>query len=132
MRVGAARRAVSEALTARTAVLEAERESTLLAEERVDVTLPYDRDPRGARHPMTTIPERICDIFVAMGWSVAEGPEVEAEWMTFDALNMAPDHPARTMQDTFFLEPRGPVWCCGRTRRRCRCAACCRATCRCT
>jgi phenylalanyl-tRNA synthetase alpha chain len=104
-RVGAARRAVNEALTARTAVLEAERESRLLAEERVDVTLPYQRDPVGARHPITTITERICDIFVAMGWSVAEGPEVEAEWMTFDALNMAPDHPARTMQDTFFLEP---------------------------
>jgi phenylalanyl-tRNA synthetase alpha chain len=104
-RVGAARRAVTEALSARAAVLEAERESRLLAEERVDVTLPYHRDPVGARHPITTIIERISDIFVAMGWSVAEGPEVEAEWMTFDALNMAPDHPARTMQDTFFLEP---------------------------
>jgi phenylalanyl-tRNA synthetase alpha chain len=104
-RVGAARRAVNEALSARTAVLEAERESRLLAEERVDVTLPYQPQPVGARHPITTITERICDIFVAMGWSVAEGPEVEAEWMTFDALNMAPDHPARTTQDTFFLEP---------------------------
>ena len=49
--------------------------------------------------------ERIGDVFVAMGWEVAEGPEVEAEWLNFDALNLGPDHPARTMQDTFFLEP---------------------------
>jgi phenylalanyl-tRNA synthetase alpha chain len=69
------------------------------------VTLPYDRDPRGARHPLTTIQERIADIFVAMGWEVEEGPEVEAEWLNFDALNLGPDHPARSMQDSFFLEP---------------------------
>jgi phenylalanyl-tRNA synthetase alpha chain len=104
-RVGQARRAVSEALTARTAVLEDEREERILTEEAVDVTLPTDRDPRGARHPITTIAERIGDIFVAMGWEVAEGPEVEAEWLNFDALNLGPDHPARTMQDTFWLEP---------------------------
>ena len=77
----------------------------MLAEESVDVTLPYDREPRGARHPLTTIQERIGDMFVAMGWEVAEGPEVEAEWLNFDALNLGPDHPARSMQDTFFLEP---------------------------
>ena len=48
--------------------------------------------------------ERICDVFVAMGYEVAEGPEVEAEWFNFDALNIGPDHPARTMMDTFFVE----------------------------
>ncbi len=105
-RVGSARRDVSAALDTRTAELEAAQEASLLAEERVDVTLPYDREPTGARHPITTITERICDIFVAMGWSVADGPEVEVEWMNFDALNFAPDHPARTMQDTMFLEPQ--------------------------
>jgi phenylalanyl-tRNA synthetase alpha chain len=105
LRVGQARRAVNEALTARTEALEAAREARLLADERVDVSLPYDRDPVGARHPITTITERISDIFIAMGWTVAEGPEVEANWMNFDSLNMPPDHPARTMQDTFFLEP---------------------------
>jgi phenylalanyl-tRNA synthetase alpha chain len=105
MRVGQARRAVSEALAARTETLEAAHEEKLLADERVDVTLPYDRDAAGARHPITTITERISDIFTAMGWTVADGPEVEANWMNFDALNMPPDHPARTMQDTFFLEP---------------------------
>jgi phenylalanyl-tRNA synthetase alpha chain len=104
-RVGQARRAVAAALAERTAELEAEHEQRILTEEAVDVTLPTDRDPRGARHPLTTIAERIADVFVAMGWEVAEGPEVEAEWLNFDALNLGPDHPARTMQDTFWLEP---------------------------
>jgi phenylalanyl-tRNA synthetase alpha chain len=104
-RVGQARGAVSQAMARRTAELEAAHEQQMLAEESVDVTLPYDRAPRGARHPLTTIMDRISDVFVAMGWEVAEGPEVEAEWLNFDALNMLPDHPARTMQDTFFLEP---------------------------
>ncbi|HEX2176118.1 MAG TPA: phenylalanine--tRNA ligase subunit alpha [Nocardioidaceae bacterium] len=104
-RVGQARRAVAAALAERTAELEAEHEQRILTEEAVDVTLPTDRDPRGARHPLTTIAERIADVFVAMGWEVAEGPEVEAEWLNFDALNLGPDHPARTMQDTFWIEP---------------------------
>ena len=104
-RVGRARREVAEAIEERTRVLEAEAEAAMLAEETVDVTLPYDRDPVGARHPLTTIQERIGEIFTAMGWEVAEGPEVEAEWYNFDALNMLPDHPARTTSDTFFLEP---------------------------
>jgi phenylalanyl-tRNA synthetase alpha chain len=75
----------------------------VLVEEAVDVTLPYDRDPVGARHPLTTIRERMSDIFVAMGYEVADGPEVETEWHNFDALNIGPDHPARSMQDTFFV-----------------------------
>ena len=104
-RVGKARGAVNQALARRAAELEAEHEQRLLVEETVDVTVPYDRRPRGARHPLTTLQERIGDVFVAMGWEVAEGPEVEAEWLNFDALNMGPDHPARSMQDTFFLEP---------------------------
>ena len=77
----------------------------MLVEEVVDVTLPWDRQPRGARHPITTLSERIADVFVAMGWEVAEGPGVEAEWLNFDALNLGPDHPARTMQDTFWTDP---------------------------
>ncbi|MBA2774560.1 MAG: phenylalanine--tRNA ligase subunit alpha [Nocardioidaceae bacterium] len=104
-RVGQARGAVNQALTRRTAQLEVEQEERMLVEETVDVTLPYDRDPRGARHPLTTLQERIGDVFVAMGWEVAEGPEVEAAWLNFDALNLGPDHPARSMQDTLFLEP---------------------------
>jgi len=105
MRLGAARRAVSEALAARQSQLAAEHEARILREETVDVTLPWDIEPRGARHPLTTIQERISDVFVAMGWEVVEGPEVEAEWLNFDALNIPPDHPARTTMDTFFLEP---------------------------
>jgi phenylalanyl-tRNA synthetase alpha chain len=105
MRIGQARGAVSEALRRRTALLESELEERILADEWVDVTLPYDRSPHGARHPLTTIQDRIDDVFVAMGWEVAEGPEVEAEWLNFDALNLGPDHPARSLQDSFFLEP---------------------------
>jgi phenylalanyl-tRNA synthetase alpha chain len=104
-RVGKARGAVNRALAERTRELEVELEARMLAEETVDVTLPWDRDPVGARHPLTTLQELVGDVFVAMGWEVAEGPEVEAEWLNFDALNLGPDHPARTMQDTFWLEP---------------------------
>ncbi|WP_042397917.1 phenylalanine--tRNA ligase subunit alpha [Streptacidiphilus carbonis] len=103
-RVGQARGAVNKALAERRAVLEAERDARVLTEEAVDVTLPFDRAPRGARHPLTTLSERLGDIFTAMGYAVAEGPEVEAEWLNFDALNMGPDHPARSTQDTFFLK----------------------------
>jgi phenylalanyl-tRNA synthetase alpha chain len=98
---------VSRALAARQEVLQAEHEARILVEETVDVTLPTDRRPLGARHPLTTAAELIADIFVAMGWEVAEGPLIEAEWLNFDALNMGPDHPARTMQDTFWTSPGG-------------------------
>jgi phenylalanyl-tRNA synthetase alpha chain len=104
-RVGQARGAVNRALAERLQVLEVEHEARILVEEAVDVTLPWDRTPQGARHPVTTLSERIADVFVAMGWEVAEGPVVETEWLNFDALNLGPDHPARTMQDTFWVEP---------------------------
>ena len=68
--------------------------------------------------------EHIADVFVAMGWEVAEGPVVEAEWLNFDALNLGPDHPARTMQDTFWTEPAEKHSCCAPTPRRCRPAPC--------
>jgi len=102
-RVGAARAAVRAGLEQRHTELEAERERRMLADEAVDVTLPWDRAPRGARHPLTTIQERVADVFIAMGWEVAEGPEAEAEWFNFDALNIGPDHPARGESDTFFV-----------------------------
>ncbi|MET0766423.1 MAG: phenylalanine--tRNA ligase subunit alpha [Aeromicrobium sp.] len=104
-RVGQARGAVNQALAARTAEVEAAEFERRLAAETVDVTLPVDVEPVGARHPITTGSELISDIFVAMGWEVAEGPVIEAEWLNFDALNLGPDHPARTMQDTFWTEP---------------------------
>jgi phenylalanyl-tRNA synthetase alpha chain len=102
-RVNAARVRAQEAFDARRDVLVVERDARVLAEESVDVSLPWDRNPRGARHPITQISEQIADVFVAMGYEVAEGPEVEASWLNFDALNFGKDHPARTMQDTFYL-----------------------------
>ena len=102
-RVGEARQQIKQALDARAVELENERDQRVLLQESVDVTLPYDRRPAGARHPLTTIIERVSHVFTSMGWEVAEGPEVEAEWFNFDALNLPPDHPARTMQDTFFV-----------------------------
>jgi len=102
-RMGEARGRVREALESRTAELEAERDARVLVEEAVDVTLPVNRRTVGARHPLTTLMERMSDVFIAMGYEVAEGPEAEAEWFNFDALNVPPDHPARTMQDTFFV-----------------------------
>ncbi len=104
-RVGQARGAVNQAIAARQTVLEAEHEERMLAEETVDVSLPTTRRRRGGRHPLTLQSELIADLFVAMGYEVAEGPVVEAEWLNFDALNLGPDHPARTMQDTFWTEP---------------------------
>ncbi len=102
-RVGQARRLIDEALAARLADLEADRDRRVLLEEAADVTLPWDRVQAGARHPVTTLAERLADVFIGMGYEVAEGPEVEAEWYNFDALNFPPDHPAREMQDTFFV-----------------------------
>jgi phenylalanyl-tRNA synthetase alpha chain len=104
-RVGQARGAVTQALAERAAVLEAEAEERMLVDETVDVTLPSGRRPLGSRHPLTLMSDYIADLFVAMGWEVAEGPVLEAEWLNFDALNLGPDHPARTMQDTFWTQP---------------------------
>jgi phenylalanyl-tRNA synthetase alpha chain len=103
-RVGAARSRLREALRERQVQLEAERDRQVLVTEAVDVTLPWDQIPPGARHPVTTLADRLSDVFVAMGYEVAEGPEVEAEWYNFDALNIPPDHPAREMQDTIFIK----------------------------
>jgi len=102
-RMGEARGRVKAALESRLVELEAQRDARVLTEESVDVTLPTDRLARGARHPLTTLMERMSDVFIAMGYEIAEGPEAEAEWFNFDALNIPPDHPARTMQDTFFV-----------------------------
>jgi phenylalanyl-tRNA synthetase alpha chain len=106
-RVGQARGAVRAALDSRTAELEEERDARVLVEEAVDVTLPWDRRPLGARHPLTTLQDRVADVFVAMGWEVAEGPELETEWFNFDALNIGVDHPARSEADTFFVGAPG-------------------------
>ncbi|HAM44001.1 MAG TPA: phenylalanine--tRNA ligase subunit alpha [Propionibacteriaceae bacterium] len=104
-RLGAARAQVAQALSDRESVVVAAELEAQLAAERIDVTLPVDLAPQGAPHPITALMDLMADVFVAMGWEVAEGPEVEAEWLNFDALNTDPDHPARSTTDTLFVEP---------------------------
>jgi phenylalanyl-tRNA synthetase alpha chain len=106
-RVGQAKGLVAQALAARQAELEADRDARILVEETLDLTLRVPRRPIGARHPISLVSELVEDIFVSMGWEIAEGPEVESEWLNFDALNIHADHPARQEQDTFFVEPPG-------------------------
>jgi phenylalanyl-tRNA synthetase alpha chain len=78
-----------------------------LRAETVDVTEAPRRLSPGARHPLAQLQEDVADIFVAMGWEVAEGPELEHEWFNFDALGFDPDHPARAEADTFYVHPVG-------------------------
>lgn len=104
-RVNAARGEAQQGYDERLAALRAERDAAVLVAERIDVTLPSTRLPTGARHPITILAENIADTFIAMGWEVADGPEVETEQFNFDALNFPADHPARSEQDTFYIAP---------------------------
>jgi phenylalanyl-tRNA synthetase alpha chain len=88
-------------------VLEGRRREEALRRERLDGTLPGRRPHVGRRHPLTVVRQELEDIFVAMGYEVYDGPEVEDDYHNFEALNMPPDHPARDMQDTFYLEGPG-------------------------
>jgi phenylalanyl-tRNA synthetase alpha chain len=102
-RIGEAKRLLNDAHAGRQRELEADRDRRVLVDEVADVTLPWDRRATGARHPVATLADRLADVFIGMGYEIAEGPEIEAEWYNFDALNFPPDHPAREMQDTFFV-----------------------------
>ena len=103
--IGEGKAAITEALGRVTAKLEAARDAKVLLEEVVDITLPVDRAHRGGLHPISIIRNEISDFFIEQGYSVEEGPELESGWLNFDALNIPADHPARTMQDTFYIEP---------------------------
>jgi phenylalanyl-tRNA synthetase alpha chain len=103
--VGQARGRVTQALVAREAELAEAELAAQLEAERLDITAVASRTRTGARHPLSLLQEQIGDIFVGMGWEIAEGPELEHEWFNFDALNFDEDHPARQMQDTFFVDP---------------------------
>jgi phenylalanyl-tRNA synthetase alpha chain len=103
--VGQARGRVSSAVVEREAELAAAEEAARLAAEALDVTAVPSRSRVGARHPLSLLMERMADVFLAMGWEIGEGPEVENEWFNFDALNMDADHPARSDQDTFYVSP---------------------------
>jgi phenylalanyl-tRNA synthetase alpha chain len=107
-RVNQARASMQAALAERRAELEAARDAALLEAERIDVTLPGRVPPRGTAHPVTRTSDEIVDIFLGLGYRVAEGPEVETDWYNFEALNFAPDHPARSMQDSLAVEGTGP------------------------
>lgn len=106
-RVNVARAQVQSLYDERLAALRAQRDAEVLAAETIDVTLPATRQALGARHPITILAEHVADTFVAMGWELAEGPEVESEQFNFDALNFPPDHPARSESDTFHIAPEG-------------------------
>ena len=103
--IGVAKSSISIAYETKLNELERARDLSVLRDEKVDITLPSARIPRGGLHPLTILTNEISDLFIGLGYSVAEGPELESEWLNFDALNIPVDHPARTMQDTFFIEP---------------------------
>jgi len=103
--IGEGKAAITAALEKETVKLENEQNERVLRDEVVDITLPVSRAHKGGLHPITIIKNEISDFFIEQGFSVAEGPELESGWLNFDALNIPADHPARTMQDTFFIEP---------------------------
>ena len=103
--IGEGKAAIAAALENTTTALENEQNERVLRDEVVDITLPVSRAHKVGLHPITIIKNEISDFFVEQGFSVAEGPELESGWLNFDALNIPADHPARTMQDTFFIEP---------------------------
>src|SRR2546428_8339096 len=98
--------AVGAALAARAGTLGAAELERSLAQDRIDVTLPGREPARGHVHPLRQVEDEIVDIFVAMGFRVAEGPEIEDDYHNFGALNFEPDHPARDTQDTLFVAAR--------------------------
>ncbi|MEY4409406.1 MAG: phenylalanine--tRNA ligase subunit alpha [Actinomycetota bacterium] len=105
--VGSARARLNEVFASREAALEAQALEEQLKAEAVDMTAAKVSIRQGARHPLSLLMDQVSDVFVGMGWEIADGPELENEWFNFDALNFHPDHPARAMQDTFFVSPVG-------------------------
>ena len=103
--IGQARTSVNSAFELKSNDLSDKRDLVALQTEKVDVSLPVSRVLKGGLHPLTILTNEIADLFIGIGYNIAEGPELESEWLNFDALNIPADHPARTMQDTFFIEP---------------------------
>ncbi|MFZ5626564.1 MAG: phenylalanine--tRNA ligase subunit alpha [Bacillota bacterium] len=97
------RERLESALERKTAELKEKAKQERLAREKIDVTLPGRPVLRGHKHPLTQVLEEIQEIFVGMGFAVAEGPEVEYDYYNFEALNIPRDHPARDMQDSFYV-----------------------------
>jgi phenylalanyl-tRNA synthetase alpha chain len=107
-KIHALREAVTDAIAGRKASLEAADLEQRLATEKMDLSLPASDSVSGTVHPVSQVMEELAEIFADLGFSVAEGPEIETQWYNFTALNMPENHPARAMQDTFYLEPRAP------------------------
>jgi phenylalanyl-tRNA synthetase alpha chain len=84
-------------------ILKTQALSQILIKETIDVTAPPKGFSQGHRHPLITTTEQIIDLFLGLGYQVSEGPEIENDYYNFEALNIPPDHPARDMQDTFYL-----------------------------
>ena len=111
--LNALRDEIDAALRARKSALEDAALDARLASEWLDVTLPGRPRPQGSIHPISQVTAEVTEIFADMGFSVAEGPQIESDWFNFDALNIPPEHPARQEHDTFFMhraadDPRPP------------------------
>ena len=96
---------LEESITAKRTRLQEEQHARSLAAERIDITIPGTRRPRGSLHPLLQVLDETIAIFTAMGFEVARGPDIEDDYHNFAALNIPADHPAREMQDTFFVAP---------------------------
>jgi len=107
-KIHAEREAVTNAIAERKAALEAAELERRLATETIDLSLPATESVSGTVHPVSQVMDELAEIFADLGFSVAEGPEIETQWYNFTALNMPENHPARAMQDTFYLQPRTP------------------------
>jgi phenylalanyl-tRNA synthetase alpha chain len=103
-KIHALREQVTSAIADRKSALEAADLDRKLATETIDLSLPVQDTPRGTVHPVSQVMDELAEIFADLGFAVAEGPEIEDQWHNFTALNMPEFHPARAMQDTFYLE----------------------------
>jgi phenylalanyl-tRNA synthetase alpha chain len=105
-KIHALREAVTQAIAERKAALESAELQQKLATEKVDLSLPSAEAVSGTIHPVSQVMDELAEIFADLGFSVAEGPEIEDQWYNFTALNMGEHHPARAMMDTFYVQPR--------------------------
>ena len=94
---------IEEAISVKTAELKSAAVEQKLASEKIDVTMPGERSEMGKKHPLDAVLDEIKEIFLGMGFDIAEGPEVERDYYNFEALNIPKDHPARDTQDTFYI-----------------------------
>lgn len=98
------RTGIETALEAKKSALEMAAADAKILSETIDVTMPGRRTAKGKKHPLTTVLDELKDIFIGMGFTIAEGPEVELDYYNFEALNIPKDHPARDSQDTFYID----------------------------